>query len=139
MKIVTTLVFNLILISAFGQQKKDTKVIVHVDDTAGLVNRVALKLYEAGYSLEQKDIAAGFLATNEKDKGSRSFKIRALIKDSTITLTGLVANNVKMFANQQRTFTEVGFFGMKGSDMRLAWEELMNIANQFGPRIEYSK
>lgn len=130
--------------SLFAQQKKDSKVIVTVSDTSNLFNRVALQFYERGYTLEQKDQQVGFISTTEKPlkKTSGSVKIRALIKDSTITFTAVNALDIEveiLGIKSERTFEPVGFFGAKNSINMKSWNEMKSIAESFGGTITYSK
>ena len=109
---------------------------------AGAGGRILLALFEKGYSIESKDEQLKLLASTERSWGSRSVKIRAMIKDSVIIFTGQVANNVSFSfggAKIERTFYNIYYGGMKGSDLRIAWEELDSFAKRFGPDVKYSK
>ncbi len=144
-KVSLTLILLLIFYSiSYSQQlqKKDTKIIVVSADTSNLFNRIILALFERGYSIESKDEQLKLLASTERAWGSRSVKIRAMIKDSVIIFTGQVANNVTISlwgAKAERTFDNIYYGGMKGSDLRIAWEELDSFAKEFGSDLKYSK
>lgn len=133
----------LICTSANAQTKKDSKIIVTVADTANLFNTVVSKLFEKGFTILQKDESLGLIATGEKSiKSAASIKLKAIVKDSTITLFGEVANDVTVEiwgAKLERTFAQIYFGGMKGSDMRNGWNEMDSIAHEFGNKISYSK
>lgn len=136
-------IFFLLLIPTlcFSQDKKDKKIIVTVSDTANLFSKVKLSLYEQGYTVEQSDEQLKFIATGEKSLGSRSIKLRTLIKEGKITFTGTFANDVTLSfggAKAERTFMELYYGGMKGSDLRIAWNEMEKVAKSFG-QITYSK
>lgn len=131
----------LIPVLCLSQQKKDTKVMASISDTTNQLNKVAMYFLENGYTINQKDADLKFVSTNEKTVGSMSIKINALIKDSVIVFTGEVANNVTMSfggVKVERTFYPISFAGMKGSDLRKAWEILVSIGKQFGS-VSYSK
>ena len=135
-----TLILLLILpFFAQPQEKKDTKISVRVD-TLNIQSRVKLALFENGYTVESED--RNFVASTEKSMGSRSIKIRVLIKADSIVITGQVANDVTISiggVKVERTFERVYYGGMKGSDNRIAWEELVKFARIFGTGITYSK
>jgi hypothetical protein len=142
--ILVSALFLMCTLSSFAQEKKDAKITVTVKDTINLFNRVALALYEKGYSLANKDSQAGFIATDEKPvpKTAGSMKIRALVKDSTITFTGLMAIDVEMKilgTKLERTFDPVTFWGEKNGSYKICWREMESIAKQFGDKITYSK
>lgn len=131
----------LICFACYSQSKGDSKIVVQVADTSGLFNKVALYFYENGYTIASKDPALGFLATDEKSLGSRSIKVNALVKDSAIVFTSQWANNVTLDfggVKTERIFYPVKFVGMKGSDIRIAWEEMSKVAKSFG-EVSYLK
>ena len=136
--------FILLILSplfSFSQAKNDSKIIVTVSDTSNLFNRVLLQLYENGYALENKDEVLKFAATKEKNlgKGATLLKVKVLVKDSTLTLTGLVGSYVQLIKTDSPVFIPVEYRGMKGSSIRIAWEEMLNISKQFGSGLGYSK
>ncbi len=63
---VLLVVLILLPCAGFCQSKNDTKIIVVVDDTINVLNRIASILYDKGYSMEEKDESVGFLMTKEK-------------------------------------------------------------------------
>jgi hypothetical protein len=136
--------FNLLLIcslSCFAQKNKNRKIIVVVSDTANLFNRVAQTFYQNEYTIDNKDMGAGFISTKEKaiKAGvSTDVKLRALIKDSVITLTGECRMNLSVMG-QPPSFEPIYDWGMKGTVARLTWEEMLAIAKELGDKISYSK
>jgi hypothetical protein len=129
----------------FAQNKKDTKIIVTVADTANLFNRIAKMFYQRGYSLTQKDEVNGFLATDGKEVQYLGLsRYRALIQDSTVTLTGEIAfnsysNKVISGTDVNNEYSPVSFSGMKGSLIRKSWDEMQEIAKLIGEKITYAK
>jgi hypothetical protein len=118
----------------FSQSKGDTKIIVKASDTANLFNRVVSYLYEQGYSLERKDEVAGFLQTDEREmkKYTAFYKIKALVKDGTITFT-----SVMKLPTMEKTFSDVSW--TKGDSFyRRVWNIVDEIARQFGA-VSYSR
>lgn len=131
-------------INCYCQEKKDSKIIVSVNDTNNLFNKIALAFIDKGYSFENKDPQLGFIATAEKSipKTAGSMKVRAVIKDSTVTFTGLFASDVEMKilgTKLERTFDPVTFWGANNGSYKICWREIESIAKQFGNRIAYSK
>lgn len=133
------LAFLLIPIISFSQTKKDFKIIVNVADTTNLFNRVSLAFIEQGYVVETRQPDIGFMAT-----GARTFKgmtaassmFKALIKDSTVTFTGMVRIDVN-FMGSPDTFSPIHYTA-KGSMHRKVWDEMLLIAQKFGNRISYA-
>jgi hypothetical protein len=129
-------IFSLLIPTlSFAQQKKDTKIIVTVQDTTNILNRIALALYEKGYTLDQKDEAVKFIATKEKAIAvwKMPIKVRALVKNNTIVLSG------DYIPPTDNKWNEVNFRGHKKSMDMQAWDELRGIAESIGNQITYSK
>lgn len=129
---------------SFAQQKKDSKIIVTPSDTSNLINRVALWLYDNGYSIDQKDESVKFIQSSEKTmkRWGVSQKLRVLVKDSTMVITGSYSFNTSVTVagvTMENTFDPVLFMGRKGSIMMDAWDEMVRLAKDFGSVIAYSK
>lgn len=144
MKAFTLIVFNLILISAFGQQKNDKVITVTLSDSA-LFNRVALVLIERGHTLKQKDKELGFISTDQKNVNNSLMLLKVIIKDTTATITGSLFNDIyarmitKTGPEDFRNYTEIKNIGMKGSGARDCWNEMDAVAKAIGGSITYSK
>jgi hypothetical protein len=141
------LLFTSFLITAISsaQEKKDTKIIVIAKDTINIYNRIGMALFQEGFVIKQQNQEMGIIATDEKalkSGPSASLKIRVLIKDSTLTFFGEVAENLTVSiggVRTEKTFIPIKNLGMKGSTMRRAWDEMTAFAKQFGSDISYSK
>jgi hypothetical protein len=129
----------------FAQEKKDTKIIIHLSDTAGAVNKIVKVFYERGFTIDQKDLENGFVLTKERtvpDDNAASMIIKAFVKDSSVVLSGSIALNVTFSlgsAKAERTFVEMRYGGAKKSSLRLAWNELESVARLIGGKVTYSK
>jgi hypothetical protein len=135
--------FLICTLSSYSQEKKDSKIIAHVTDTANLFNRLSMAFIDNGYAFENRDQQLGFIATGEKSipKTPTSMKIRAVIKDSTITFTGTLALDIQMTvfgSKSERSFEPVQYIGEKNASYKVCWREMEGIAKQFGP-LAYSK
>jgi hypothetical protein len=130
---IKTLLFLALLLPALShaQQRGDTKIIVNVKDTANLLNRISLALYERGYDIHTKDTAVGFISTEPKAMSlSWLVKGRFLIKGNTIVITGEVGVNSN--ADRRISFEPMEYRGLSISLNKGAWEELEEIGRQFG-------
>lgn len=145
MKRLLILVSFLIPTLAFAQEKKDTKIFIHMRDTAGAVNKIIKVFYERGFTIDQKDLENGFVLTKERtvpDDNAASMIVKAFVKDSSVVLSGSIALNVTFSlggAKAERTFVEMWYGGAKKSSLRLAWNELETVAKLIGSKITYSK
>jgi hypothetical protein len=124
----------LLPILSFAQSKGDTKIIVTTDST-GLFNKVAMILYESGYSLAQKDEALKFMASNEKILRWANVKVNALVKGNEVILSGVFDPVVSVITDPE----PIVYRGMKGSIYRTTFAELQAIADKIGGQIRYSK
>lgn len=132
----------------FAQTKNDTKIIVSNPDTS-LFNKVCLLLYERGYTLKEKDKELGFVATNDKSVKGSTLRLRFLIKDTTVAITGDVYNDfasalvrgtlASNTSKDETYYLPIRNAGMKNSGLRDAWNEMLSIAKQFGNQITYAK
>lgn len=143
MKIIFILALSVCALLAHAQKppKKSSKIVVSAD-TAGVFNKIVLSLYDLGYTIESRDDVNKFVLSGEKEFGSYSIKMKALVKDSSIVFSGFMASNVSISiygAKTERAFGSVYFGGMKGSPLRDAWEKLENFALSFGATISYGQ
>jgi hypothetical protein len=120
---------------SFAQSKGDTKVIITAPDSAGLFNKVAMVLYERGYSLAQKDEALKFMATNEKTTKWANIKVNALVKGNEVTLSGDMDATFTVIVDYEPMI----FLGMKNSLYKRVFAELQAIADKIGGEIRYGK
>jgi hypothetical protein len=120
---------------SFAQSKGDTKVIVTATDTANLFNRVAMVLYEKGYSLAQKDESLQYMATNEKATKYANVKINVLVKGNEVTLYGDMDATFTIIVD----YEPIVFRGVNGSLYKRVFAELQSIAEKIGGEIRYGK
>lgn len=138
-------------IKSVGQQqtaeppKKASKIIVMARDTAnGLLDKLTVVLFDKGFTVDNKDEKGKIISTKEKSShnGSMLTRVQARINDTAIVFTSTMALGFEMNimgTTMKQTFDPVKYTGLKGSYMRLAWNELDAIAHQFGDKIVYSK
>lgn len=135
------ILFSLFLFATtagYTQEKKDSKVIAHVSDTAGIFNRVVKALLIDGYDLETRDAGAGIISTKEKELPTYAgkAKIRVIIDKNTLTFTSsLRLSFTSDFGDMEG---DVSFIGSKRSPMREAWNVMVKEAKQFG-EITYAR
>jgi hypothetical protein len=122
------------------------KVTVLAKDTANsLLDKVTLILFDKGFTIEQKDEKLKILSTKElpSKKWGTISKIRLRITDTTIVFTSQIAINydydILGVKESTKNFMDVEYKGSKKSAMREAWEQMVEIASQFGQSIIYSK
>lgn len=141
------LFFLLIPTLSFAQAKNDTKINVSTKDT-GLYNKVCLLLYERGYTLKQKDKELGFIATDDKSVNGTAIRLKFIVKDTSVTVTGDLYNDIaaalargRFAANVSKDesyYMPIRFAGMKGSGVKDAWLEMEKVAKLIGTPT-YSK
>lgn len=117
--------------------KKAKKVFVsNHDSTAAVINKLALLLFERGFTIENKDEKMGFISTKEQPskRFGTSMKVRAIVKDSMVVFTATVAITS---GESNPTFLDVYFGGAKWSPLRDSWNELVAIASAYGKIVKY--
>lgn len=125
--------------------KKASKIIVLTKDTSNILfDKIVVTLFDQGFQIETKDEKLKIISTKERPmkKGNFLTKIQARINDTAIVFTSTMALGFQMEilgTKMEQTFDPVTYSGMKGSYMRVAWNELEEIARQFGDKIVYSK
>lgn len=125
--------------------KKASRIIVLTRDTGNtLLNKIALTLFERGFTIDTKDESLKIISTKERsNKNSMTLtKIRASINDTAIIFTSQMALAMELNiggVTAKQTFDPVTYSGMKKSYMMEAWKELDAIAKTFGQDIRYSK
>ena len=133
--------FLLLPFVSTSQEKKASKVIVIAKDTSNLFKRVSAFLLADGYTFEQRDEELQFIATAGKKmpRSGGSGKLRASIKDSIVTITGLVTVESLLSKGDATTFEPVSYKGMNGSLNMKVWNEMVAVARKLGEQISYSK
>jgi len=133
-------------IKAQEPPRKSSKIIVLVKDSANtLLERISAELFDKGYTVESKDDKAKYIITKERPshKYGTMSRIRTRINDTAIIFTSQIALNSDrdMFGTKEatKTFYDVDYSGSKKSAMRVAWNELDEIARKFGDKIVYAK
>lgn len=151
-----TFIFTLILLTGINlkaQQRttnpqepprKSSRIIVAPIDSTGLLNRIALALLDKGFEIDKKDSELRTVTTKERSmpKGAAQTRIQARIVDTAIVFTSTLCVQIEMNVygtSIKPTFDPVTYSGIKGSYMRVAWNELDEIAKMFGEKIIYSK
>lgn len=132
----------------FSQAKNDSKIIVSKSDTA-MFNKLCLLLYEQGFTLKQKDKEIGFVATDPKTYNGATYRLKFLVKDSTVNITGDVYNDFAAALIRGRTaaniskdesyYTPIKNMGMKGSTIKDAWNQMVKIAKLISEDLTYAK
>lgn len=132
MKLVIALLLSPLL--SFSQSKGDTKIIITTPDSTGLFNKVAMVLYESGYTLSKKDEALQFVSMNKQTRWAH-VTANALVKGNTITLSGIFEATITVLDDPE----PITYRGMKGSIFRTTFAELQAVADKIGGQISYSK
>ena len=133
------------LVTKSQPPKKASKIIVLVKDSANTVfDRVILALFDQGFTIDNKDERLKIISTKERPmkKLNCLTKIQARVNDTAIVFTSTMALGFQMKilgTTMEQTYDPVTYSGMKGSSMRVAWDELYAIAQQFGDKILFSK
>jgi hypothetical protein len=140
--------FLICTLSSFSQEKNDTKVIASISDS-NLFNKTALILYERGYTIKEKDKDVGFIATNDKSIDGNTVRLRILLKDTAAIITGDLYNELaaaivrgstaSKISKDESYYYPIRNNGMKKSGMRIAWNELVEVAKAIGGKLYYSK
>lgn len=126
-----------------AQFKKDSKIIAHAKDSGNILfNKIAIDLFDKGFSFEIKDTAMRVIATGPltSNKYATSRKIRIRFTDSLVIFTAQIALDFDLFATgNSKTFSEVSFIGVKKSPMREVWEEIDALAKKYFGQVSYGK
>lgn len=123
--------------------KKAKKIFVSNSDSPTVaIKKIAVKLFERGYTIESKDETLGYISTNEKshEKFATSMKARAVVKDSVIIVTGVMSLELEFTlggVKSVRSFNDIYYGGSKRSPLRSSWNELESIAKEIGTIIKY--
>lgn len=126
-----------------AQFKKDSKIIAHAKDSGNILfNKIAIDLFDKGFSFEIKDTAMRVIATGPltSNKYATSRKIRIRFTDSLVIFTAQIALDFDFLATgNAKTFSEVSYMGAKKSPMREVWEEIDALAKKYFGVVTYGK
>ena len=148
MRLVLLAILSMILSVVNAQNippKKASKIIVLTKDTSSaMLDKITLTLFDKGFAIDNKDDRLKLITTKERSmpKGLAQTKIQAHINDTSIVFTSTLCVQVELNiygTTAKPTFDPVTYSGLKGSYMRVAWNELEAIARTFGDKIVYGK
>jgi hypothetical protein len=139
MKNVLLCLFLMCALTSFGQ-KHDTKIIVAVADTSGVIKKLVDILNERGYTVDQQ--SDKFVSTKERAVSKAAqpteIKIKAFLKDTALIFSGEFKVNIT-FMGSPPSFWDIENRGSKGSVFKITWSEMDDIAKRFGDKITYGK
>jgi hypothetical protein len=131
----TVLILGLFIVSTlcFGQKKKYTRIIITPLDTTNIIERVSDALNERGYTVDQQ--TGKFISTKEKSlakaSASTDIKLKVFYSDGQLSFSGEFRVNV-VIMGLPPAFTQIENRGAKGSVYRVTWQEMEELAKQFG-------
>lgn len=136
-----TLAFILVLIPSFAfcqlsevPFKKANTIIIQTDDSPeDAYKKMARILTKNGYGIENSDNILLTLTTNEQGFRYGNTKLNVSIEENKIRLTGTY--NTPAFPNDATT---IDMRGMKKSPARLAFEQMNEVAKQYGAPVLYT-
>jgi hypothetical protein len=136
MKIVFTLCILLSVISLFGQKRDDTKIIIVINDSTGIYEKVKYSLVNCDFMVKDNG-DRDTLTTYPREYDGIYCMAKAIIKSDTIILTG--AFGLKKiddwgYTQSPKNYNRIIYYkGSKG------WKLLMQVANRMSGQITYSK
>ncbi len=107
-----------------------------------LMNKMLTYFAEKGYAVEAVDKNSGVIKTGEKSpvKTLVSVKINAMVKDNTITFTGLRKSRNGNGPTIGQDFRQITCGGIWSSEQKDAWDELNKVVQGVKPvAITYVK
>lgn len=139
------LLFLLFPSIGIGQEppKKATRIIVRYDSSINSLSKIARKFYEAGYTIDQRDEANGFISSQDKasKKTMSSHRIKALIQDSVVVFTAVLALDVQLdlgTVKSERQYSDV-YYAAKGNMNREHFLAMDAFVKSFGLPVRYEK
>jgi hypothetical protein len=119
------------------------KIIASFNGTSdSLMKKIITYFGDKGYSVEAVDKNSGVIKTGEKSpiKTYVSVKINAVVKDNTITFTGMRKSRNGNGPTIGHDFREITCGGVWSSEQKDAWDELNKVVQGIKPvTITYAK
>jgi hypothetical protein len=141
MKLLLLLLLPAISLAQAPPKKAKKIYVLTKDSVSDAIGKIALALFEHGFTIENKDEKLGFISSTEKSNKAYpiSTKIRAVVKDTMIVFSGVFALEVDLFGTPStgKSYNEVYYGGAKQSPLRAGWNELFAVASAMGKIIKY--
>jgi hypothetical protein len=136
MKIIFALSILFGAVPLFGQKNDDTKIIITINDSTGIYEKVKYSLVNNDFMVKDNG-NRDTLTTYSMEYHGIYCMARAIIKDYTVTLTG--AYGLKKlddwgYTQSPKSYNRIIYYkGSKG------WKLLMEVANRMGGQLTYSR
>lgn len=139
MKNLTLIIALLIGLQVSAQKKGDSKALIQLESKEAAFTKAVSILAQEGFSMQVVEKDAGVISTQSKGAKRFQSKYNVFISDTgLITLTGLMTiGDITLNGITDNSWGKIENKGMKGSPIRLSWEELVNIAQQMGSDVIY--
>lgn len=139
MKNLTLIIALLIGLQVSAQKKGDSKALIQLESKEAAFTKAVSILAQEGFSMQVVEKDAGVISTQSKGAKRFQSKYNVFISDTgLITLTGLMTiGDITLNGITDNSWGKIENKGMKGSPIRLSWEELVNIAQQIGEQVTY--
>jgi hypothetical protein len=136
MKIISTLCILLSVIHSFAQTNDDTKIIITINDSTGVYEKIKYSLVNNDFIVKD-DGNRDTLTTYSREYDGIYCMARVIINGYTVTLKG--AYGLKKiddwgYTQSPKSYNRIIYYkGSKG------WKLLMQVANRMSGQITYSK
>jgi len=136
MKIIFVLSILFGVSPLFGQKSDDSKIIITINDSTGIYNKVKYSLVYYDFIVKDNGNRDTLTTYSNEFDGIHCI-VRAIIKDNTVTLTGvygLKRINGWGYTQSPNDYNQIIYY--KASE---SWRLLMKVANRIGGQITFSK
>ncbi|MGN6165388.1 MAG: hypothetical protein ACTHOF_12685 [Flavisolibacter sp.] len=138
MKYILIILFLIYGFSSSGQDYLDKNIIITVDDTAGLYQKVRIALGKNNFQIKEDGNYDTLTTFPRESKKIPGFVLaRAVIKKDTVAITGIygfIRMDYWGYTRTPNSYKEILY--MKKSKL---WPLLMKVANELNGKITYSK
>jgi hypothetical protein len=116
------------------EKRNNTILVSTADDFSTVMRRMVGILSEQGYGIQTVDKDLGILTTTSKGYPGGTLALNILVKEgekTEVVIRGTTDSNLSLIGDMVGKPINIMYFGMKGSALRLAWDEMASVAKAY--------
>jgi hypothetical protein len=113
------------------EKRNNTIIITTSDDLSTSMRQLVGILSNLGYGIQTVDKELGILTTTSKGYPGGTLALNILVKEGEVVLRGTTDSNLSLIGEMVGKPINIMYYGMKGSALRLAWDEMDKVAKAY--------
>jgi hypothetical protein len=116
------------------EKRNNTILVSTADDYPAVMRRMVGILSDLGYGIQTVDKDLGILTTTSKGYPGGTLALNIHVKEgpkTEVVIRGTTDSNLSLIGEMVGKPINIMYYGMKGSALRLAWDEMDKVAKAY--------